>query len=98
MSLSSFVAGAPVSGLAFTVNVYSPAVVGVPEILPVDLPSSRPSGRLVPLVSVHTMDEVESVFRVTVYVVSATASGSGEVVVIVMLAPTLMQPSSLGEP
>lgn len=81
-----------------TVNVNSPAVVGVPEICPVDLPSSRPAGRLVPLVRFQTTAVVESVARVVVYGLLTTASGSGEAVVIAMLAPTLMQPCSLGAP
>ena len=53
--VNSFVAGAPEAGLALTVKVYVPAVTGVPDKVPVDLSSTRPSGRDVPLASAHTI-------------------------------------------
>ena len=71
--------------------------MGVPEIVPAVLSRVSPVGRLVPFVRVQTTAEVESVARVAVYGLSATPSGN-ESVVIAMLGPTLIQPSSLGTP
>ena len=65
--------------------------------MPAVLSRVSPSGRLVLFVRVHTTAEAESVASTAVYALPATPSGN-EAVVIAMLGPTLMQPSSLGTP
>ena len=63
--VNSLVAGAPDAGLAFTVNVYVSAFVGVPDMVPVVLSSVRPAGRVVLFVSDQATELEESEARVT---------------------------------
>jgi hypothetical protein len=77
---SAFVSS-PSSFSAFTVKLDVPAVVGVPDIMPVVSASSKPAGN-VPLSILHVMGAVPVASRVWLY--ATPTSPSGRVVVVIV--------------
>ena len=57
VTVYDLVAVAPLASSTFILNVYVPALVGLPEILPVVLPIFKPDGK-VPLALVHVYGAV----------------------------------------